>query len=119
MCVDLALDALHRTRLQPEGLRDACAARSRNSGAVSRLSGIHCQSTPRPLPPTAVSMTMDKASNDLEESLSNIARHAKASQVSVGIMPREDRLSLTVRDNGVGRPTRFDVGCGGGRPAFR
>nr|WP_315393860.1 sensor histidine kinase [uncultured Duganella sp.] len=38
----------------------------------------------------------------LQESLSNIVRHAGASRVSVGIRAGADRLSLTVRDNGVG-----------------
>ncbi len=49
----------------------------------------------------------------LQESLSNIARHAQASQVSVGIRRAEDRLSLTVRDNGVG------IGAGAAHPAAR
>jgi PAS domain-containing protein len=40
----------------------------------------------------------------LQESLSNIVRHAQASEVCVGLCRQEHCLSLTVRDNGVGLP---------------
>jgi signal transduction histidine kinase len=42
----------------------------------------------------------------VQESLSNIARHAHASQVEVELICEEDVVSLSVRDNGVG----FNVG---------
>ena len=38
------------------------------------------------------------------EALSNVARHAKAQQVVVAISVREEQISLTVRDDGVGIP---------------
>ena len=38
----------------------------------------------------------------LQESLSNISQHARASLVQVELQKDEDRLSMTVRDNGVG-----------------
>jgi signal transduction histidine kinase len=41
----------------------------------------------------------------VQESLSNIARHAQASQVEVELICEDDVVSLSVRDNGVG----FDV----------
>ncbi|MET0268020.1 MAG: sensor histidine kinase [Duganella sp.] len=40
----------------------------------------------------------------LQESLSNIARHAQASQVMVAISRASDSMRLTVRDDGVGLP---------------
>ncbi len=40
----------------------------------------------------------------LQESLSNIARHAQATQVEIALCRQEQQLSLTVRDNGVGMP---------------
>jgi signal transduction histidine kinase len=40
----------------------------------------------------------------LQESLSNISRHAQASLVRVDLRVQEDRLSMTVSDNGVGLP---------------
>lgn len=42
----------------------------------------------------------------MQESLSNITRHAQASQVEVELICEDDVVSLSVRDNGVG----FDVG---------
>ncbi|HEX7984047.1 MAG TPA: ATP-binding protein [Duganella sp.] len=71
----------------------------------SRLSGIACQ-----LDADADAIVTDDGAGGMDkviyrilpESLSNIARHAQASQVSVGIRRAEDRLSLTVRDNGIG-----------------
>ena len=50
----------------------------------------------------------DKVSTALyrmvQEALTNIARHASASEVEIRIQPRRDRLVLTVSDNGVGFP---------------
>ena len=40
----------------------------------------------------------------LQEALTNVARHARASQVEVALAPRQDELQLTVEDNGVGMP---------------
>ena len=42
----------------------------------------------------------------VQESLSNIARHAQASHVEVEVICEDDVVSLSVRDNGVG----FDSG---------
>ena len=44
----------------------------------------------------------------VQESLSNIARHAQASQVEVELMCEDDVVSLSVRDDGVG----FEAGHG-------
>ena len=43
----------------------------------------------------------------VQESLSNISRHARAEHVEVELICEEDLVSLSVRDNGVG----FDVGA--------
>lgn len=40
----------------------------------------------------------------VQEALTNIARHASATEVEIRIRPRRDRLVLTVSDNGVGFP---------------
>lgn len=40
----------------------------------------------------------------LQESLSNIARHAQASEVHIALARDEHELSLTVHDNGIGLP---------------
>ena len=94
--------------LQPEGLSDGLrGAVEQQVAQFSRLSGIACQLDAEAIAADGggigVGAGMDKVVyRILQESLSNIARHAKASQVSVGIRRAEDRLSLTVRDNGVG-----------------
>jgi two-component system sensor histidine kinase UhpB len=48
----------------------------------------------------------------LQEALTNIARHAGASQVRIRLQHRSDRLRLLVRDNGCGarQPARAGVG---------
>jgi signal transduction histidine kinase len=52
-----------------------------------------------------------------QEALANVARHAGASQVSVGLLTGEDGVELTVRDDGrgfePGRPGADDEGTGG------
>lgn len=49
----------------------------------------------------------------LQESLSNVARHAQASMVQVALSHEGGRLSLHVRDNGVGMMLQpADCGCG-------
>jgi signal transduction histidine kinase len=70
----------------------------------SRLSGIRCRLDAAPdafagQPGQAVGTVVYRV---LQESLSNIVRHAQASEVSVGLCRQEHSLSLTVRDNGVG-----------------
>jgi signal transduction histidine kinase len=91
--------------LQPEDLRHGLrGAVEQQVAQFSRLSGIACQLDAEAIAGDArIDGGMDKVIyRILQESLSNIARHARASQVSVGISRAEDRLSLTVRDNGVG-----------------
>ncbi|MBP1202595.1 signal transduction histidine kinase [Duganella sp. 1411] len=92
--------------LQPEGLSEGLrGAVEQQVAQFSRLSGIACQLDADAIATDGkvVGGGMDKVVyRILQESLSNIARHAQASQVSVGIRRAEDRLSLTVRDNGIG-----------------
>lgn len=90
--------------LQPEGLNDGLrGAVEQQVAQFSRLSGIACQLDAEAIATDGGAGGMDKVVyRILQESLSNIARHAQASQVSVGLRRAEDRLSLTVRDNGIG-----------------
>lgn len=92
--------------LLPEALENGLQqAVARQLAQFSRLSGIACQLDARPEAFGARDVGIDKAVyRVLQESLSNIARHAQASQVSVAIARAADRLHLTVRDNGVGLP---------------
>ena len=45
----------------------------------------------------------------MQEALANVARHAGARHVRVGVMPSGDRLSLEVEDDGRGLPPEFDL----------
>lgn len=45
----------------------------------------------------------------MQEALANVARHAGASHVRVGVYPDAGRLALEVEDNGRGLPAGFDV----------
>lgn len=74
----------------------------------SRLSGIRCRLEAEPAAfaasaPAAIAIET-ALYRVLQESLSNIVRHAQASEVRVGLCRHQHCLSLTVRDNGVGLP---------------
>lgn len=45
----------------------------------------------------------------MQEALANVARHAGARHVRVGVLPNGDRLSLEVEDDGRGLPPGFDL----------
>lgn len=70
----------------------------------SRLSGIRCrlEAEPAAFATPAGSGMEAVLYRVLQESLSNIVRHAQASEVSVALRRQAQRLDLTVRDNGVG-----------------
>ncbi|TFW13432.1 sensor histidine kinase, partial [Duganella callida] len=89
--------------LPPEALAQGLQDAVRQQVALfSRLSGIPCRLE---LDAGAAGGTADGVLyRVLQESLSNIVRHAQASEVSVGIRCQDRSLKLTVRDNGVGLP---------------
>ncbi|MRW82969.1 sensor histidine kinase [Pseudoduganella sp. FT26W] len=103
----------HATRAMRAIIRDLPdeALESGLEGAVqqqidqfSRLSGIRCRLDAAPevfaaAPEVGVGHVVYRV---LQESLSNIVRHAQASEVCVGLCRQEHSLSLTVRDNGIG-----------------
>jgi signal transduction histidine kinase len=104
--------------LQPEaldaGLRGAV---EQQVAQFSRLSGIPCQlhADAGATDGGIGAPGMDKVIYRIvQESLSNIARHAQASQVSIGISRAADGVRLTVRDNGVGIAVRPQARRGAG-----
>ncbi|MRX06412.1 sensor histidine kinase [Pseudoduganella sp. FT25W] len=113
----------HATRAMRAIVRDLPdqALESGLEGAVqqqidqfSRLSGIRCRLDAAPevfaaTPENGVGHVVYRV---LQESLSNIVRHAQASEVCVGLCRQEHSLNLTVRDNGVGLPQQL---AGAGR----
>ncbi|KQN69381.1 histidine kinase [Duganella sp. Leaf61] len=92
--------------LQPEALENGLeAAVNGQLAQFSRLSGIPCQLDVQPEVFDNRDAGVEKMIyRILQESLSNIARHAHATQVSVAIARAANRLDLTVQDNGVGMP---------------
>ncbi|PDO09817.1 MAG: hypothetical protein BLM47_10570 [Candidatus Reconcilbacillus cellulovorans] len=55
----------------------------------------------------------------VQESLSNVLKHARASYASVELVFRPDSVQLTVRDNGVGLPAGFQQATGYGLVGMR
>src|SRR4029077_12483016 len=45
----------------------------------------------------------------MQEALANVARHAGAGHVRVGVIPAHDHLALEVEDDGRGLPSEFDL----------
>jgi signal transduction histidine kinase len=91
--------------LQPEALESGLqGAVQQQVEQFSRLSGIPCRLDAEPAAFGADDQVDKVVYRVLQESLSNIVRHAQASEVCVGICRQQNSLSLTVRDNGVGLP---------------
>ncbi|WP_229219704.1 sensor histidine kinase [Rugamonas fusca] len=95
--------------LRPEaldhGLRNAIESQVTQ---FSRLSGIACrlhadQRVYNAAPGAKVDAALFRV---LQESLSNIARHANATQVEIALCRQPSSLTLTVTDNGIGLPAR-------------
>jgi len=107
--------------LQPEALENGLQqAVNQQLAQFSRLSGIPCRLDARPDAFDSHDAGVDKmVYRILQESLSNIARHAQASQVSVAIARAADRLNLTVQDDGVGLLEQVQTVCHPGTsPSF-
>lgn len=69
-----------------------------------RTAGIHCR-VDLPENPPAKSVSAEVRHNlflTIKESLSNIARHSKATEVSIRIMAGDQSLSIVIEDNGRG-----------------
>jgi signal transduction histidine kinase len=52
-----------------------------------------------------------------QEALSNAVKHSQASQIAIQLSVREDRITLSVSDNGTGLPPVAERGQGMGSPA--
>jgi len=75
-----------------------------------KISGIPCEVS---LPEDEMSLDRDTSTalfRILQESLTNIVRHAKASRVSVHLWNENDITVLQVQDNGVGIPAHLVAG---------
>ncbi|CAN7336364.1 sensor histidine kinase [Pseudoduganella sp. LjRoot289] len=100
--------------LRPVGLEQGlrCAV-ERQLTEFSRISGIHYQLESSLYGSDAACAADTTVFRVLQESLSNIARHAGATEVRIALCRNAHELSMTVRDNGVGLPGGpLRSGCG-------
>jgi signal transduction histidine kinase len=102
--VDGAIDAMHRVvdgaRQAPSGKLEQVLAQELASFA--RQSGLACRTA---LAETRLDMRAPPAQAlfyILRESLGNIGKHARATQVRVALRVTNDRLSLEIEDDGAG-----------------
>lgn len=89
--------------LRPVGLEQGlrCAV-ERQLTEFSRINGIHYQLESAQYGSDAACPADTTVFRVLQESLSNIARHAGATEVRIALCRNAHELSMTVRDNGVG-----------------
>jgi len=104
--IDHTVETVRRiaSELRPAILDDfgLLAAMEWQLGEFERRSGIRCHwhsdSLDLKLEPDAAIAVF----RVFQESLTNIARHAQASEVQVTVAVADDRLQLTIQDNGIG-----------------
>ncbi len=85
---------VHPAILTSNGLRPAVRALARRSPVPVRLAGCTDRRLPEQVEVTAYYV--------IAESLTNAAKHARAAAVTVSAEVADDRLVVTIRDDGVG-----------------
>ncbi len=107
-CAIRSLRTVIRNLLPEELERGLRGAVENQLAQFTRQSGIRCRLDADPAAFNAAQDGQFQAMlyRILQESLSNIARHAQATQVDVCLLRQDQALSLTVRDNGIGLPKR-------------
>lgn len=111
--IDTGIRSIRRVtnQLRPSLLDDLGllpALRSLGDDFVER-SGVRLTlETPLTVPPVSprAELALFRA---MQEALANVARHAGAARVRVGVLPGGDRLALEVEDDGRGLPAGFDL----------
>jgi PAS domain S-box-containing protein len=90
---------LFPVRLEENGLVSALEEMAANA---SNLYGIKCRFTCDPVPPSLENGTALHLYYIAQEALLNAAKHGKASNVLINLSRANERLSLTVQDDGAG-----------------
>jgi signal transduction histidine kinase len=99
------------------------------AGGFGRRTGLHIEVEAADGPPLAPA-TEVAVYRMVQEALSNVHRHAQATEVVVGLYRRRSMLHVAVTDNGIGLPAKLRIGVGlssmreriqeiGGRLMFR
>ncbi|MEI6806584.1 MAG: sensor histidine kinase [Myxococcaceae bacterium] len=102
---DLAREALQETRYAIALMRDELDLKSQIKNCAELFSKRHLIQTNLELSPTISEIPDQKALSLLriiQESLTNIAKHAKASNVEIKASLEQNRFLLDIKDNGVG-----------------
>jgi len=123
--VDAAAQRMHRlardmlTRLQPPhldslGLESALRELCRSWQVQC---GVDCVFETKAMPDALREGVNVSLYRIIQEALTNVARHAQATQVQVSVTVQNDQLRLCIQDNGCGMPSEgvptFGLGCMG------
>ncbi|BAD40007.1 sensor histidine kinase [Symbiobacterium thermophilum] len=103
------MENLHPHLLEQMGLAEALRAYLTDWGEEHGVA-VHYHLTPGPEPPADAALALYRIQ---QEALNNCAKHADASQVWVTLELGADRVRLTLRDDGHGRPGRPGRGITG------
>jgi two-component system, NarL family, sensor histidine kinase DevS len=79
-------------------------------GDFEQLSGVVVDAVQPTPSPALGSRLEDVLFTTLQEALANVAKHARATHVSVALSPRDGGVEFAVLDDGVGPPPAFAVG---------
>ena len=80
------------------------------AGGFGRRSGLHIEvEADEPSVSPAAEVAIYRM---VQEALSNVHRHAQATEVAIGLHQRRSTLHVTVADNGVGMPVKLRIGVG-------
>ncbi len=93
-----SVTALRESPVAERSVTDALAELVAASNAAGVATTLHVVHEPRPVPPKAA-LTLYRAS---QEALTNIRKHAAATEATMTLAFEPDRVDLTVADNGAG-----------------
>jgi NarL family two-component system sensor histidine kinase YdfH len=94
-----AIDDLRATTLYPENLPEALEEELRRFTATT---GIPCETSGLTLLAKLPAQLGEHALRTISEGLTNVAKHAQASQVRIGVTENNRVITIEVQDNGIG-----------------
>jgi signal transduction histidine kinase len=100
--------------LRPSMLDDLglAAALEWQANQISRSTGVRIGITAGPLPGNLPEEHKICVFRVVQEALNNVCRHARASSVEIALITHDDRMSVTIRDDGRGFRTPRGAGLG-------
>jgi NarL family two-component system sensor histidine kinase YdfH len=107
-----ARHAIDNLRLDTSAPADLCEAVRQESERFTAATGIPCELDLRP-PEALPAVVQEHALRAVTEALNNVARHARASHVSIQAVEAAGGLTVVVRDNGAGFDPLANIGRSG------